>query len=50
MRVSPYRFTLLCLWHTNLLNPGLICNFVHGTMKTSKTALLSAQISVQNQG
>ena len=49
LRVSCYRFTLLFLWHTQLLNPVLICNFVQGTRKTSETTLLSTSISVQNQ-
>ena len=31
------------------LNPGLICNFVEGTRRTSETTLFSTQVSVQNQ-
>ena len=33
----------------SFLNPRLICNFVQGTRKTSKTTLLSRSSSAQNQ-
>ena len=47
--LSPYRFTQLCLWHTHLFNPDLICNFGQGTGKPSKTTLLSTKVSFQKQ-
>ena len=49
MRVSPCRFTLLCLWPAHLFNPGLICNFLQGTRKPSEATLLSRPDSGQNQ-
>ena len=47
MRVSPFRLPYFASGPLICLKPGLICNCVQGTRKTSKATMLSGTNSAQ---